>query len=352
MLSYADDFATRAEKVHVKLPADVNPHLARSCFAALLQNSHIRAQSEGTSHEDFRSNITDAINQLGIPIFSEIDGRDILPGKRQPSLIESFDATLDRYIAIDDLKDVMSDVADSVVYGGSMKYGPFLNVRSGTDASDIDAIALVDEEVLDELDLRGVMETDLFDERDKITFFARLSLQRALIEENLVDITSQRFALTNKGFTLSMHFVPTNFMHEAYPVSAISSAKNTQHKYVRDYKERPFERTHVSNYDMDGNLHDIPVYNTPTSGGFIASNPAYSIIKGRYVPGMYQNLTLPSPKFLLGQSSRSAEHLRMFSAAIKVQEESENHLYEGSSVLNTEPRKPILPLDVSDILDE
>ncbi len=352
MLHPIDSFSERAKEVHQKLPDDVNLHLARSCFAVLLQNAHAEALAAGVSHHTFRDDVKDAIDQLEIPAFTEVDPRSHLPGKRQPSLVESLDATIDRYIVIDELKDIFSSSADSMAYGGSMKYGPFMNVRSGADASDIDAIVFTEGRVLDELDWRGIMETDLFDESDKITFFARCSLQKALVEDNLADIMSQRFTVRDHGYTISAHFIPTDFMEKAYPHSLEDiTTKKTHHKYLRDYKERPFERTHVSNYDLSGTLYDIPIYNTPTDGGFIVANPAHSVINRRYVPGMYQNLVLPTASFVFGHNSQSREYLDGFSAAIVRQEDRDKHIDAEASILNSEPRKPIIPLDVSDILD-
>lgn len=352
MTAYVDRFCNSAERLQRRISPDTDVHLARSCFAILLQQTHTQALESGESHDAFRLDIGSAIDELDLPIFSIVDSSKHLPGKRQPSLRESFDATLDRYEAIDELRQVFAGSAHAMIYGGSMKYGPFMNVRAGTDSSDIDAIVFTDEAMLDEIDWRGIMETDLFEEPDKITFFARLGLQRGLKEDNQVDITSQRFAFADGEYTLSAHFMPVEFMGEAYPTGSADSDRKSYHKYIRDYKERPFERTHVSNFGMDRRSHDVPVYNTPTVGGFIAANPTYSIVTNRYVPGMYQNLVLPNAKFILGQSSRAAEHLGLFSEAVARQEALEKQEDPQSSVLNTEPRMPIIAADVSDILSE
>lgn len=351
MSSYIDRFANNAEHVNRRLGGEVDIHLARSCFAVLLRNAHTEARSEGHTHEDFRHDIGGVLDGMALPIFFEADASKDLPGKRQPSLRESFDATVDRYAVIDDLSEVFAGSAAAMIYGGSMKYGPFLNVRSGGDASDVDAIIFVERGSFDEIDWRGIMDTDLFEEQDKLAFFARLGLQSALSASNQIDIMSQRFTFADEGYTISTHIMPTDFVEHAYPAADSTEKDKTHHKYVRDYKERPFERTHVGNYDMSRVLHDIPVYNTPTKGGFIAANPAYSVINGRYVPGMYQNLILPNAEFIIGHDSEVADRLRAFSTFVARREEDEKGIDPSSSVLNTEPRKPILPVDVSDILN-
>ena len=232
-----------------------------------------------------------------------------------------------------------------------MKYGPFMNVRSGADASDIDMIVFTDDEMLDERNWLGVMETALIDESDKLSFFARLGLQRALREHDKIDIMSQRFSVADQGYTISAHFMPIDFIDEAYPQDINEVLhKGNNHRYVRDYKERSFERTHVTNFDMSRRRHDIPVYNRAVEGGFVAANPAYSIIEGVYVPGMYQNLVLPAARFAFDQDGIVTEKLDKFSKAVASREEAECLRGEKVSVLNTEPRKPIVPVDVSDIL--
>ena len=350
-MNYADTFANRAETVYRQLPPSATLHLARSSFAALLLEAHKEARISEKSHSEFGDEIKEVIETLTIPTFTEIDSESDLPGKRQPTLLESLDATVERYAAIDRLEGVFSGSADAMIYGGSMKYGPFLNVRSGTDASDIDAIVFTGKNTLGDIDWRGIMETDLFDETDLITFFARMGLQRNLYENGLIDITSQRFSIAHGGYTMSTHFVPVDFIDEAYPTDTDKPAETTYHKYIRDYKERAFERTHVTNYGMTRNEHTIPVYNTPAQGGFIASNPAYSIIGSRYVPGMYQNLVLPDAKFIFGSNSKAGEHLAKFASFASEREEEEKLTHPDASIRNTEPRLPILPQDVSDILN-
>lgn len=354
MTGYVDTFANKSEAAHDKIPSEANLHLARSCFAVLLRQAHIQALAEGATHDTFRSEIGAVIDSQAFPIYDAVDNSRHLPGKRQPSLRESFDATLDRYKVIDGFTDAFSTAADAMVYGGSMKYGPFLNVRSGSNASDIDAVIFTKGEALEDLDWRGIMETDLFDEKDKLTFFARMSLQSNLVEDNLIDITSQRFTVAGEGYTISTHLMPTSYVEQAYPqTSDALPTTGTRHKYIRDYKERTFERTHVSNFDMSGNIYEIPVYNTPTQGGFIANNPAYSTVNGRYIPGMYQNLTLPQAHHVFGSEGMTAVRLNRFSKAVSDQEAAEKESIDPhASILNTEPRKPIISLDVSDILGE
>lgn len=291
------------------------------------------------------------LDDIALPVFDQVEARNTIPGKRQPSLRESLDATIDRFVVLDELENIFADSASAIAYGGSMKYGPFMNVRSGADASDIDLVIFTEKELLDELDWRGVMETSLIDESDKLTFFARFSLQRALREAAEIDIMSQRFTLANKGYTISSHFMPMSFIEIAYPQDAAAlQAGGDHHKYMLDYKERPFERPNVSNYDMTRRQHEIPVYNRAVKGGFIAANPAYSIIEGNYVPGMYQNLVLPTAKCAFDKDSVVTTKLGTFADVIGERERIERRADSRASVLNTEPRQSILPVDVGDIL--
>lgn len=347
----SDRLADRMEAVSRELSSETTLHIARSCFSCILFEEYDYAKQKGVSPEVFGSVANDILDDIGLPIFDYTDERNALPGKRQPSIRESINATVDRFSVIDELEEVFSDSAASIVYGGSMKYGPFMNVRSGADASDIDMIVLTESERLDELGWRGLMETALIDDRDKMTFFARLGLQRVLFEQDKIDIMSQRFTIANKGYTISSHVMPLDYLDTAYPQDAeeIDSDKD-YHMYVRDYKERPFERTHVSNFDMSRRPHNIPVYSRAVDGGFIAYNPAFSIIEESYVPGMYQNLVLPEARYAFDGDGVATARFKKFSEVIAVQEAIERVFDESASVLNTEPRKPILPADVSDIL--
>ena len=301
---------------------------------------------------DFCAHAMDAIDEAKLPIFDAVDVQNDAPGKRQPSLRESLTATTRRFDTLDELKNVFGGSVSSIVYGGSMKYGPFMNVRAGYDSSDIDLLITTNDDRMNENEWAGLKETSLIDDCDKLAFFERLKSQGDLYDAGKIDIMSQRFSVKGDDYTLSAHFVPKGYIGEAYPgdLADVGYDKD-HHKYVRDYKERPFERTHVTNSDMSGRQHEIPVYNTATSGGFIVSNPAYSIIGSRYIPGMYQNLVLPNAKYVFDNDGASTLQLGNFTDMVADIEVREQHAFDRrSSVDNTEPRKSIMPIDASDIL--
>jgi len=350
-MNYVDRLTNRVEHANRKLSPDTNLHLQRSCYAAILLEECQQARVDGTSTDVFGMAAIEVIDDTALPIFDAIDAHNTLPGKRQPSLRESVGATVDRLNMIDELEVVFGGPVESIMYGGSMKYGPFMNVRSGADASDIDMIAITTEEVLADLDWRGLMDSALIDERDKLTFFARFGLQRAMYENHETDIMSQRFTAADKGYTISTHFIPKIFVDEAFPqTSDAITDGDDRHRYLRDYKERPFERAQVTNFDMSRRQHGIAVHNRAVAGGFIASNPAYSVVEGRYVPGMYQNLVLPGATPAFDQTGEATWKFRQFTEAVAEQEQHEQSIDPKASILNTEPRKPIIPADVRDIL--
>lgn len=351
MKNYLDSFVDRSERTHNKLPKETNNHLARSCFRMLVLEAHEQAVSEGITNEVFRSNIKLAIEDLSMPIFSVPGYNSELPSKRQPSILESIDATIDRLEVVNEFENIFEDAASTMIYGGSMKYGPFFNVRHGNDPSDIDAIIVAKKKNLGELNWLGVMEAGLFENQDKVTFMARTALQSQMIKDGAIDIMSQRFEIKNSGYTMSTHIVPEDFLEDMYPHVMNQADDLDRHKYVRDFKERPFERVHVSNYNMSRGLHEIPVSSNPTLGGYVALNPAYSIISGRYIPGMYQNLVIPDPKFAFGENSDAGHHFRNFAAFVAEREELEREIDPESSLLNTDPRKPIFAADVEEIIN-
>lgn len=316
-------------------------HRVRSVFASIIRDEYNRSHHEGEDIEAFRERGRKDIDRLDSPFFEAEDTSVVLPGKRQPSLSESFDATLDRYVLLDDIHDVFGDSTSALAYGGSMKYGPFLNVRGGGDASYVDLILVGRDHPIDRAPWQLLMETDTVAEADKITFFARLAIHAELVESGEADIMSQRFTVPEGGFTISTHIIPVNYLAEMLPQDVASIQEGNF--FVRDYKERPFERTHCTNFDMSRNRYEVPVYNRPVSGGFIAGNAAYSSKNSRYVPGMYQNLVLPQAVFAYTYDDRVTEVFSNFSNVVAKVEASERLCHPGASIQNTEPRLPIMP---------
>ena len=65
---------------------------------------------------------------------------------------------------------------------------------------------------------------------------------------------------------------------------------------------------------------------------------------------MYQNLALPIAKYAYDSSGKTTKKFLNFAKFAVGQEQREKMIYTNTSILNTEPRKQILPIDVSDIL--
>jgi hypothetical protein len=82
----------------------------------------------------------------------------------------------------------------------------------------------------------------------------------------------------------------------------------------------------------------------------LVNNPAYSVLGGHYVPGMYHILALPIIKYLYSDDDTRVK-LSGFSKAVKEQELVEKQLDDTACIANTHMRLDIFPSDVDDILE-
>lgn len=349
-LAKPDTIANRLDTLMSKTPLmSLDMRLARTCVSKILHDAYTDEVINGDCDiETFRSTVADIINlnsRSAVIDYAEIESQRVLPDKRQPSLREAFNATLDRMQTLSRIEEVFGDSADAVAYGGSMKYGPFMNVRSGKDASDIDLLIFTDGSSHDLL-WRGVMESDNIMESDKLTFFARQALYSEMARQHQADIMSQRFRITGEygGYTLSTHVISKRAMKRMFPTDG---PLWDGHAYVDDYKERTFERGECSNFDSSRRRYQVPVYNRAVEGGFVASIPAYSVIGRRYVPGLYQNLVLPTAIFAYDKTGITTGNLQSFNAEVETYMQDERLRHDhNASLENTEPRKPISPVAI------
>ena len=119
--------------------------LARACVAKLLDEAYNRSS---VGSEAFINTVHNSFAAIGgIP--DDLNSFELinLPGKRQPSLMESLEATPQRYELLNQIR---ANLGMTAFYGGSMAYGPFYNVRGGADASDLDVVVVFDEESTDD----------------------------------------------------------------------------------------------------------------------------------------------------------------------------------------------------------
>jgi hypothetical protein len=232
----------------------------------MLKAYQVSCEIGETSPEEFRSQVDSSMDESQLSVFDS-DGSRVVAGKRQPSLRESLHATVDRYIALDNLRTSFGEIACAIIYGGSMQYGPFMNVRSGEDASDIDIVACVDSDQFQQLDWSGLVYDEMLSDADKSTLMDRLPVFDGLRSKDQVDIISQRFSIVDNDYTISTHIVPASLLERFFPSSRESLGEGEDRRiYVRDYKEGLFEHPCVVSYDMRRQRYEIPVENMEVGG--------------------------------------------------------------------------------------
>lgn len=239
-------------------------------------------------------------------------------GKRKPSFIESVDATIERYNKIEELKNVFSDVADSIIIGGSMSYGPFFNVRKSLDStgsSDIDAIITLSEDKLDAQFLEKLRASDIFDDSEKEVFFERIDKFKKLYENDEADIFSQKFHATNTDFDISIHFFTPKQFDRLIGDGFKNDLKTNEDKtpVLRDFKakEFPYEVCEPQNFNGEKYIYKIPPQKK-VDGGVMTELPLYTINNKHLYPGVYQNLVSPMFSLTYDKSGQDTEKVEDF----------------------------------------
>lgn len=279
-----------------------------------------------------------------------IDSEDVevvYPGKRLPTAAEAVWATLDRYEVIDSLHDIFSPYTRCAIYGGSMSHGPFFNVRSGSDASDIDLIMAINDQALTIDEWSAANNSEYLAEGDRRTFAGRLAIFRELNETRQAELISQRFNTKDGKFNLSIHFMTQAAIEKTYGSTFVEKiGDKTAANYVvklRDYKAMAFERQSCTNFDCSGNKYDARVKNTAVPGGFVARIPAYAVVAGRYVPSLYQCLALPNATVAYAIDGVMQNITTNFHDAVRDRVDYERYWYDSeASLVLSNPRRAIL----------
>ena len=220
-------------------------------------------------------------------------------GKRKPSFVESVDATMERFYKIEDLKNLLRDLADGIIIGGSMSYGPFFNIRKALDetgSADVDLIVILPEDKLDVSWWKKFQESDLFDDTARRVFFDRMNVFGALLQGGEVDIFSQKFHVRNTDFDISIHFFPPRVFDSMVGKQFQNDLLSDQDTIVvlNDFKAKEFPHAVCAQQNFLGEQYafDVPAQRS-VDGGVITELPSYIIQNHHFYPGIYQNLISP-----------------------------------------------------------
>lgn len=318
----------------------------KASFAKVLEHTYHLYRQNDRGAVDFAQDLNSLLRDNPLPEFlTEPESGNLLPGKRQPSLQESIEATLDRYHFIEQLPAAFGEKADGIIIGGSMSYGPFFNVRSGEDSSDIDAIVVMDESFLESDDWQGFNDAAILTEEEKQLFLERKEIFKAMHEKGEADILSQRFTARDGDFNMSTHFFPLSTF-EAVHASGLARDLRANRDTVaelRDYKPALFERDKADHQGFDGSSVDyILPPQEEVENGFIATIPAYVVNNEQFYPGLYQCLSLPESLVAYDRSGETSRITNEFDELVANRLEEEKILNPASILLNAYPRRIIL----------
>lgn len=277
--------------------------LFRGLTARLLEYSYKQTRAEdGGSIDNITLGMFNVLSRLRhVP-----EALTVTPGensphqlKRQPNFFESLQATTQRYRFMEQLPSMFDGIAEGIVVGGSMAYGPFYSVRDGErhrDASDVDALLILRDDFLGDNGWVKLLDSHYVSAKDKVSLLSRFATFSEMLEAGVIDIISQRFDVPGANFNMSAHLVTAEVFEQIIGTTFRTRLANGEDAVcaMRDYKPKPFEHTHCVQSTFDGSTYDYEVpEQTDFMGGKIALIPAYIIDNGTYYPGIYQNLVSP-----------------------------------------------------------
>lgn len=298
--NWKEKFILLLEKINSSYRHDYNEMLIKSWLATFLEQAYWCHMRENVDLRIFGVQLQTVLAEFEpkLPNFLKT-GKGAELGKRKPSFIESVNGTLERFYIIEKLKDILKDLADSVIVGGSMSYGPFFNIRKlldETGSSDVDLIVILDEDKLDDSLWDKLQKSDVVSDAEKKIFFERIGTFQDLFRKGEADIFSQKFHAQDTDFDLSIHFFTPSVFDKMVGKDFeddLSTNKDTV-SLLRDYKANEFPYQVCAQQNFLGEQYE---YKVPTQqrvdGGVIMELPAYIIQNQHFYPGIYQNLISP-----------------------------------------------------------
>ncbi len=257
--------------------------------------------------------------------------------KRQPDLIESIFATLERFEMMERLEPVFEGPCTGMIVGGSLAYGPFYNVRSGQDdgdSSDIDVLFVLDQHATDK-DWDDLLYCPHFATSAKQDFIARKDIfLQVLLPKGEADILSQKFHVQGTDIEISAHFFTDKALDDLL-IKNLQREIRGSDKIVamKDYKSELFPHATCLQINFDGVTYPYVVPEQKSvMNGIIAELPAYIVRDRAFYPGIYQNLILPSFFIFHDRDGSLTDNISMFKEAIK------NHIRNTYGSENVETR--------------
>ncbi|MCF6276507.1 MAG: hypothetical protein L3J07_01515 [Candidatus Magasanikbacteria bacterium] len=276
--------------------------LVHARLAYFLERCYLEHTDRGFNFSGFNMKVGDVLEKVSLPGFLR-ESNLILIGKRQPSFSESVRATLLRYKKMEEFGRIFvgDQNVQAIILGGSLGYGPFLNVRSAvgnSSSSDLDVIVIV-KDFNDIIKNRKFYKTALFYKKAKHQFKRRLGVFQELYKKMDAVVFSQKFDIVDTDFYISIHFITIDTLKSIIgkPFEAQLLRSEDISLYVSDYKAKN-KIFFGDRFGFSKIIKSKPILkleNQKIKSGFITFVEGYSIINGRFYPGIYHNII--SPKF-------------------------------------------------------
>lgn len=263
--------------------------------------------------------------------------------KRVPSINESVVATLTRFNTLNIL-DKFLDFSHGIVYGGSLSYGPFYNIRDGKDPSDIDLITIVDFSSLTLGDINFPYGR-LFIKDESLELFSKRLM---IFKERFANLPynmclSHKLDLKNEDFTISMHVIsPTlweNMTGERLRTRLRHTLSDTE--FVYDYREVYVNDTFSNLGSFDGKDYKVDITHKDVEEGKLYKVPLWIKDDDRFHTGQMQNLLVPYFEDYYAHNEIITKNLKIFKEILlsnMVKEETEPSF---KNLANMNPRRGV-----------
>src|SRR3989344_4744909 len=268
--------------------------------------------------------------------------------KRVPSFIESVHETTKRLSFIEALRKAsIPPTLKGILYGGSMSYGKFYNVRGGKDASDVDLFYIVESDFFASEDLYNVFSFKHGFLPDQIQLLQDRSIQFLnLYRAGKADLMSQK--LHTQDFVTSLKIMPISVFRDELTFSLLDTVASGQDVVfgIRDYKPGLYSTRVFTQYDFS----HTPYYYSTTEeiladDTVVTTIPSYLVKDGHLYTGDHHNHFIPRYDILYDVNGCCEAIMREFHHILKNRSILEKQISKNPwmyEVINVQDRKSIL----------
>lgn len=241
-------------------------------------------------------------------------------GVRKPAFPEAVRETTRRLQFLEQFGVALPATVEGALCGGSMSYGRFYNVHSGTSPSDIDFLLVVDPAFFSRpKDIEvAVSTTTGFQHEDAMLFQARCARFTDLYRQGAAHIMSHKFSVEDYLFSLKVIPLPV-FMWEFEDLpKGMMAVRDDRQVAVLDYKQAPYaekDSPRKNFYNDTFVFHGQEI--TLPFNEVVTQVPAAVFHEGAFYTGDHHNHLLPKQEILFDRDGRVQKTLNTFHELLK-----------------------------------